>query len=475
MAHPAYLPLVMIGYTAPTLRQAYMVALESSGPYEAYDITDPLRPVRLTGFRTSGNVVTVADPAPGQIRRYLVVATSTVEPARLRDPAALDEPPGADYLIIAPDSLIPPLAPLIALRESQSLSTTVIDLQAIYETYGDGRPNPEAIRAFVAHAYATWSPRPTYVLLVGDGSYDPLQYWPTSSPTLLPPYLLEVDPWAGETATDNRYACVDGDDSLPDLLIGRLPVGSAAETQLVVEKIVGYESDPLPGGWNLNVLLVADDQDTGGDFAASSEAHGAHYVGSPFTATRRYCSGGSDSFSDCPSFEVAALRTDLVGDWHQGGLLFEFTGHASWQQWASERYFHLDDLAALTNVGRLPVVAEMTCFTAAFHRPEPTLDESLVTLADGGAVAAWGPTGLGVGTGHGALSDGFFGSIFVTGSNVLGQATLAGKVALATTGQHLYLLDTFVLLGDPALRLQNTIIAWPHATYLPLVIQAQAP
>ena len=49
---------------------------------------------------------------------------------------------------------------------------------------------------------------PLYVVLVGDGSFDPRQYRADSPPTFIPPYLADVDPWAGETAADNRY--VDG-------------------------------------------------------------------------------------------------------------------------------------------------------------------------------------------------------------------------------------------------------------------------
>jgi hypothetical protein len=147
----------------------------------------------------------------------------------------------------------------------------------------------------------------------------------------------------------------------------------------------------------------------------------------------------------------------------------QFTGHSSWQQWAAERFFHLDDLPKLHNDHRWPIVIEMTCFTGAFQRPEPTLDEALLTLNGGGVVAAWGATGLGVSTGHDKLDDGFFRAVFNEHVNTVGQATLSGKLSLAASGQHLDLLDTFTLLGDPALRFNQTIIPWPSQAFLPLV------
>ncbi len=453
--------------------QAYRVALAVPGPYRAYDVTDPLRPVHLTGFRVDGPTITLGDPPEGGPRRYLVVAESGIRaPDRIRPREELwgvraaGGAVGADYLIITHPAFAEALGPLIDLRRSQGLTVATASVLGIYDAYGDGRPDPEAIRRFVADIYATGNPRPRYVLLVGDGSYDPRQYRSTSPPTFIPPYLADVEPHSSETAADNRYACVDGDDHLPDLLLGRLPVRSAAQARAVVEKIVRYETAPFPGGWNVNVLLVADDQDAAGDFAALSEAAAA-YVTDPFTVTRRYCAGTSSSQSDCTDAET--IHAAVLNDWNRGALLVQYAGHASWQQWAAERFFHLDDLPALANFRRLPVVAEMTCFTSAFHRPEATLDEELLLRPEAGAVATWGPSGLGPWTGHRRLSEGFFRAVFSDTIGTVGEAALAGKLNLLGAGQGQDLIDTFHLLGDPALGFQRTVVPWAAHVFLPLV------
>jgi hypothetical protein len=461
----------------PHYQRAYTVTLASSGTYYAYDVTDPLNPQRLIDFEEDGNQVTVGDPASGSPRRYFLTAESGIlRPAQVRaarNPFGLTgtgaEPAGADYLIVTHPAFAAALEPLVNLRQSQGLSTAVVDVGGIYDVWGDGRPTPEAIRAFIADVYAHWQPRPSYLLLVGDGSFDPRRYRPDSPSTFVPPYLADVDPWAGETAADNRYACVDGDDGLPDLLLGRLPVQTVEETGSVVDKIVRYEIAPFPGGWNADVLLAADDADAAGDFAISSDEHAAAHVSAPFAAARHYCAGFNRYTSDCSAQETAALYDSLLSDWNRGAFLIQFTGHASWQQWAAERFFHLEDLHTLHNARRLPVVAEMTCFTGAFQRPEPTLDEALVTLPGGGAAAVWGATGLGVSTGHGYLSEGFFRNTFDHEADTVGEAALAGKLALFANGQHLDLMDTFVLLGDPALRLNRDIVPWSARIFLPLV------
>ncbi|RMF27671.1 MAG: hypothetical protein D6759_17300, partial [Chloroflexi bacterium] len=341
-------------------RWAYTLALTDTTGLRAYDVTDPQHPRRLTGLAVAGNSVTLGDPPEGGPRRYLLLNASGLRhPRRIRarEPLLLSgDLTGADLLVVTHPDFADALTPLLTLRRSQGLSVTVVSVLGLYDTYGDGRPDPQAIRAFIAEAYATWTPRPVYVLLVGDGSFDPRRYRTDSPSTLIPPYLADADPWAGEVAADNRYVTVDGDDHLPDLLLGRLPVKTTTEAQTVVEKIVQYESHPFPGGWNANVLLVADDADEAGDFAASSETYAASYVTAPFTVTRRYCAGSADHLSDCSSQETTAIHTALLADWGRGALLVQFTGHSSWQQWAAERFFHLDDLPALDNDRRLPLV-----------------------------------------------------------------------------------------------------------------------
>lgn len=479
LPHQVYLPLVTRHVRRAGAASRYSVSLDAPGPYHAYDVTDPLKPQRLTDVPVVGTTLTVSDPPGEGARRYLITDESGIQrPVRMRrarDPFDLDHtasPGASDYLIITHPAFADALRPLVALRRSQGLSTMVVNVLGLYDAYGDGRPEPEAIRAFIADAYASWNPRPTYVLLVGDGSFDPRRYRSDSPATFIPPYLADVDPWAGETAADNRYACVDGDDSLPDLLLGRLPVQTTEQAANLVDKIVKYESTPYPGGWNADVLLVADDADGAGDFAAFSEGYTAIHVGDAFTITRRYCAGHSPTVSDCAPAETKAIRSALEDDLDQGAFLVQFAGHASWQQWASERFLHLDDLPALSNARRLPVLVEMTCFTGAFHRPAPTLDEELVRISSGGTAAAWGPTGLGVGTGHASLSQGFARALLVDQVTRIGEATLAGKLALAKKDHHLDLLDTFVLLGDPALSPPRQIIPWSHRIYLPLVLSS---
>ena len=460
---PAGAAVLFSGDATPGM---YTVGLTSTVGLRGYDVTNPETPVNLLGL--SQAPITVSDPAGSGARHYLLASAAAIRlPAAMRLALALQPLRGADYLILAPAAFVPALADLIALRRSQGLVVTVEELQPIYDAF-DGRPTPEAIHAYLQNAYATWDPRPTYVLLVGDGTFDPKQYRTDSKPTVLPPYLADVDPWMGETAADNRYALLDGggqgsDDILPDVLVGRLPVNTITETQIVVAKIVGYEKAPYPGGWNGTVLFVADAADEGGDFAAESAALASTFVQAPFVSRAIYFAP--------PSTTVTDTHLAILTHWNAGAGLILYNGHASVRQWAAERFFHRDDVAGLYNAGQLPVLLEMTCFTGLFHEPSgTTLDETLLRTAGGGAVAVWGATGLGVATGHQQLAQGFLAATFQRPAGTIGAAALAGKLQLVASGSSaLDLVDTFTLLGDPAMTLNQTLVPWTDRLHLPVI------
>ena len=451
--------LAFAGDAAP---RAYTLGLTETSGLRGYDVTNPEAPISLAGLNAAPLLLT--DPSSGGGRSYLLTSAAAIQaPSRLRLVAERQPVSGADEIILSPAAFMPALTDLIALRQSQGLTVVVEDLQAVYDAF-DGRPTPEAIRAYLQDAYAGWNPRPTYVLLVGDGNYDPKRYRASSKETLLPPYLADVDPWMGETAADNRYALLDGDpDILPDVLIGRLPVNTITETQTVVDKIVRYQMNPEPGAWSGTIGLVADDSDEGGDFAADAAHIAAAHVPPPLVVRAIYYAP--------PITTVPATQQAILARWNAGAGVIFYTGHSSVRQWAAERLFHRDDVAALRNGRRLPVVLEMTCFTGFFHEPNgTTLDETLVRAAEGGAVAVWGASGLGVAAGHQQLAEGFLDSLYQRHEGTLGAGTLSGRLKLVASGSSaLDLVDTFNLLGDPATRLNASPVTWAKTWFLPAI------
>jgi hypothetical protein len=453
---------------------AYTIGGFASDALRAYDVTDPAAPRTVTDFSIAGGSVHIGDDehTPAE---YLILSDEQIQtPQAIVAARSLDDPvDGADYLIVTHPDFAAALAPLITHRANQGLRVTTVDVEAVYDQFGDGRMHPGAIRAFLRHAYTNWpDPAPQYALLVGDGTTDPRGYRPDSQPTYLPPYLADVDPWLGQVPSDNHYADLTGD-LLPELRLGRLPVNSSAEVEAIVTKIISYEETPLPGDWNKRLLFGADNPSPQGNHHADADREFNTYATPAYgyRGTRVYLSetaGEPYLYTDAQEAQQA-----LIAALDRGALLYSYFGHASWHQEAvleTDGYaplFHRDHIAQLNNQRRWPVVLHMTCITGDYAHPSSdTLDESLLRADGVGAIAVWGTSGSGVATGHRQLHQTLYQTLFDDGQTELGAAVHAALVSLYATGTHYDLIQTYHLFGDPALTL-NTAVSF--SVYLPLV------
>jgi hypothetical protein len=442
-----------------------------------YDVTDPATPLQVLDFAAAGGTVSVGDHGSTPAEYLLLTDGQIQGPLALVPAKSLNDPPGgADYLLITHPDFATALAPLAAQRAAQGLRVVIVDVEAIYDQFGDGRMDPTAIKAFLSHAYANWpGDAPQYVLLVGDGTSDPRGYRPDSRPTYLPPYLADVDPWLGEVASDNRYADLT-DDLLPDLRLGRLPVNTLTEVEAIVDKIISYENNPLPGDWNARLVFGADNPSSAGDHHADADSEFNTYATAAYgyQGTRVYL---SETINQAHLYVSATQAQEaLIAALNRGALLYTYFGHASWHQEAvleTDDYaplFHQDHITRLNNLRRWPVVLHMTCFTGRFTHPSSdTLDESLLRADGAGAVAVWGASGAGIVTGHRMLHRSFYQAVFDGGQRELGAATHAAFGNLYATGLHYDLIETYHLFGDPALSLNLTVVDWPFSSYLPLI------
>ncbi len=427
---------------------------------QTFDVTTPTAPIRILNpvIEPEGDVYTVRfeqtleqarqhlAATPAQFKRVRSIAA--YQPADLRAVAN-----GADYIIITHSDFYTDVQPLADYRAAQGLRARVVDVQAIYDEFSYGIFDPVAIRDFLAYAYAQWtSPAPAYVLLMGDGHYDFKNYSGRGETNYVPPFLADVDPWIGEVAADNRYVCVNGTDNFPDMHLGRLPVKTAGEVQAVVNKILEYETNPASDTWNQNVLFVSDNPDTAGNFYTYSDAIANGYLPAPYVAQKVYYGRTHTN--------ATTARTAIINAINAGQLIVNYVGHGAVTYWASEQLFRRSDVSALSNTDRLPMVVAMACMDGYYIYPsKPGTDfsstaEAFVRAPAKGAIAVWSATGMGTAYAHDFLNKGLFRAIFSDDITELGPATLQGKLYLYTgTGWYQDQIDTYLLFGDPASRL----------------------
>lgn len=463
---------------------------ETSGPHTyrvtgltqaeaiAWDVTDPWAPQVLTGAQVqvdgAGWLLRFSRSGVDLHRHVVATLGQLRRPSRIERDTVSDwsvAQSGADYLVISHSSLMDAVQPLVAWRHTQGMRTAVIDVQEIYDTFGDGQMDPAAIKTFLADAYANWPrPAPAFVLLVGYGHYDFQNFLQSANPrpVFIPPLLGCWDPWLCEVPSDNRYVTVSGDDILPDMAIGRLPVQNADQATVVVNKILGYEQALPTGAWRQRVLFVSDNThdntgkaDPAGNFETLSEQVIA-MLPSGYSPVRVYYDPyPTDDAAEAFRYRTPVATTNAILDAiNQGQFLVNYVGHAGTPVWAHEWLLvapsrDRNDVALMTNGPLLPVGLSMGCLSGNFADPVyRSLDAEMMLASAGGTVASWGATGFGVATGHDLLHQGFYDALFRQGVTRLGLITAISKVDLYTGSlSHRDLIDTFILLGDPATHL----------------------
>jgi hypothetical protein len=405
---------------------------------------------------TSSYTLKFEDTITGRAEYLALTTAQRLSPLSI----ALDTPSdlhstsnGTDYIIITHSDFYTDVLPLADRRTAQGPRTMVVDVQDVYDEFSYGIFDSEAIRDFLSYAYTNWiAPAPSYVLLVGDGNWDFKDNYGTGEPNYIPPYLAFVEPEQnGERAADNRYACISGDDVLADMYIGRLPAQTSAQASAMVNKILNYEQNPASGDWNGKVLFVADDQPDpkgAGDFWDLSNDIANNYLPNSYAAQKVYYSPGNPPYST-----PGDVRTAIINAINEGCLLVNYIGHGAIYWWDHE-FLRVNDIASLSNDQELPMMLPMTCYEGYFDYPNlPGLGESIVRAEGKGAIASWSPTGAGLADGHHYLNQGFFTAVFTDNIREIGPATMEGKLNLYDTGDNLDLMDTYLLFGDPFMKL----------------------
>ncbi len=348
----------------------------------------------------------------------------------------------ADYVLVAPRAFLGAAQPLLERREAQGLTTFAASLEEIASSFGGGQPSAEAIRDFLSFAYHQWRrPSPRYVLLLGDANHDPRRFNPVSQPSPMP-FLLQRTSYIW-TASDPALAAVNGDDSLPDLAIGRLPATTLEQAETMVGKILDWEAQ----GQNLDgkAALVADNPDPAGDFEADARDIEASFLSGRETA--------EIFLGQLPNRDVA--RSQILDAFNQGLSLISYVGHGGGAVWANENMLNSADPASLLAQPRQPFMLTMNCLNGYFITPfYESLAEGFLKAEGRGTIAAFSPSGLSLdGPAH-VYHRAVMQEITERSPPRLGDAILAAQKTYAQSGAFPELISIYHLFGDPALKVR---------------------
>ncbi|MBN2207060.1 MAG: hypothetical protein JW742_06635 [Candidatus Aminicenantes bacterium] len=405
------------------------------------DITDPARPMVCQGYRVDERNRIAFVPATAR-NRYLVTGLAAAKPpaslAGASRSALKQTDRFAEYLVIAPDEFAAGARRLATYRKNKGLKTMAVSLEDIYQDFSAGLPDPYAIRDFLVYAYNKGpAGRPQYAVLAGKGTYDYKDHLGLGD-NILPPILARTP--QGLFAADRAFGDVTGDDGVPEIAVSRIPVISADELAAAVEKIIAY--DQASGARPKRAVLIADNPDPSGNFRVGSEFLAKRIAG--YSLQRIYLLNWH--YAD-------ATRAEILAAFNDNPALINYLGHGGIDQLTDENIFSVADVPGLRNKKTLPIMVLLTCVAGRFEVPGMTsLTEALLLAPDGGIATALAPSGTPTYLQTKALADEFYRTAFQSGAKNLGKAWLKSlKSYMAQDGKP-YILNSFNLIGDPALR-----------------------
>jgi hypothetical protein len=420
-----------------------------------FDITNPDNPKEISDYEviTEDTTYTISFKDSG-MKDYIATSSFSLKtPKKI----VMDEPSDlrstqnkADYIIITAKEFYDTIQTFADYRTQKGLKVIVVKVQDIYDEFNYGIFDPQAIKDFLKYAYYNWKkPAPTYVLLVGDASFDYRNYYGFGDLNYVPTYMVSTTNFS-ETGSDNWFVCFDGEEDIaPEMLIGRFPVKTCEQLKIIIDKIKDYEALDVDMDWAKKVLLVADDNE---EIFTDISDNLITYLTDKYTAEQLYLSHYMGSITD--------FKDELIGEINNGSLILNYTGHGANQLWADERILTNSDLSLLYNAPYLPLVTMYTCLSGYFIYPKyyESLGEEFLYKDGGGAVAVIAPSGLTLASSQQYLAEGIFRQFFLNKDAIVGSLFTQAKLYLlenASSDDAINVIQTYNLFGDPALSLKK--------------------
>ena len=392
-----------------------------------------------------------------------------------------------DYILITAPSFRSAAEKLANFHNSFSnLTTAIVTPQEIYNEFSNGHPDIAGIRNFLKYLYNNASSsesRLKYVLLFGDGNYDPKNrisesdyFIPSfqSSNSYSPTVSFVSDDFFG--MLDDSYSIYSANSTV-DIGIGRLPTKTLEEAQGMVDKIIHYANatskvayDGLSGNdikstfnpWKNNVLFIADDGSLADNYTTSHLTQTEDIIDalldedSSFNVNKVYLDA-YNKVSTAGGGRYPDVNREIRESMEEGAFFASYIGHGGEGGWADEKILDIDDINSWNNKNALPVFITATCEFSRFDNPERTSGGEYVILnPNGGAIAMVTTTRLV----YGGISNniGFSINFIEAALNELNgeMPTLGDAIRLTKVNSALgtnFNNRKFALLGDPALKM----------------------
>ncbi|WP_353722271.1 type IX secretion system sortase PorU [Dyadobacter sp. 676] len=375
----------------------YQFAGSSEG-FNLWNITNPLIPLVISQKDAAGAFSWISGGAKN-IQKYISFKWEDALPPAAWQSIAnqnIAAAPAPDLLIVTPPAWADEANRLAGFRNTHDgLDVLVVTTHQIYNEYASGRPDITAIRDFTRQLYRKEPGKLKYLLLFGDATYDyrnllnhqseaqRAAWVPVyeSRESLNPVYTYSSDDYFGfMDAAEGEWNENTAGDHTVDIGIGRLPVKSAEEAKIVVDKLMRYEKSF--GIWKNTVRFVADDGD--GNIHQRHADQLANLIRGRMLSARSFIDEVPQTTTDAGQ-KAPAINNAIRNAIDNGTLILNYTGHGGVSGWAEEQVLTLSDMLSSRGMDNLPLLLTATCDFGRYDDPAVVSGAELMVLSPKGA------------------------------------------------------------------------------------------
>lgn len=338
-----------------------------------------------------------------------------------------------NMLIIAYGPFMDALQPFADWKIQSGMEVEMVDVATI--------GNSAAIRLFVANYYNTNGL--TFLLLAGDAAQ-------------VPPGFQSGD-------SDNIYSYIVGNDSYPDIFVGRFSADNLNDLQTQIDRSLDYEMNPYTAtNWYDKTIGIASQEGPGDNNELDYEhirVIQQEHLGFTYTYAHELFEG-SQGGNDAPGHPTPAQVAAAV---NQGASVINYTGHGSQSSWGTSG-FNISNVNQLTNTGKLPFIWSVacvngdfkngTCFAEAWlratHNNEPA---GAIGIMASTINQSWNPPMAGQDEMNLILTEAYANNIRRTFGGLSMNGCMKMNDAYGSGGSEM--TDTWVLFGDPSLMVRT--------------------
>ena len=419
--------------------------------------------------------VTVEDPTRQYVAfedSYSFPEPSVVGTIQNQDLHALDS---LDMVIIIPTSgkLKEQAERLVAAHEQyDGLRCAIVRADQVYNEFSSGTPDATAYRRLMKMLYdkaEQVDDAPKYLLLFGDAAWDNRMVsvqWRKYSPD---DYLL-CYPSENSFSDTRSYVMEDyfgllddgeGSDVLrnkPDLGVGRFPVTSSADAQVMVDKTITYLSRKNAGDWKNLVYLLGDDGDENQHMRYADDVAELVKKTYPEMEVRKIMWDAYKIESTASNLSYPTCTQDIKRAMQDGALVINYVGHAATYGMSHEFVLRVSDFAEPCG-DKLALWVTAACDVMPFDGQVENVGETAVLNPNGGALAFYGTARTVYATQNLYMNRYFMRYLFGTDAKGnryrVGDAIRLAKNALITGNMESAYRENklqYALLGDPSLE-----------------------